>query len=495
MRPTRPWLAVLSLALGGCSLAPDYRPPATEVPPAFKEAGIGWAAAEPGETQPRGHWWAVFADPVLDRLEGQAEAASPTLAAAVARLDAARAQVGDASADLYPGVSASAQVSRQRASAYRPLSSSGAQTYDEAIVGGSLGYEIDLWGRVRNGVRAARAEAQGSAADLLGVRLSLQADVADAYFRLRGLDAQALLLQQTVAAFARARDLTGTRHDGGIASGLDVSRSQTLLSDARAQLSDIANRRAATEHEIAALLGAVASSFALPPVGPLPEPARIPAAVPAVLLQRRPDVAAAERRIAAANARIGVARAAFFPQLTLGASGGFQAAQGLLFSTPATFWAIGPLVAAQALFDGGRRRAQVRLSRAQYDQTAATYRTTVLGAFRETEDALAATRLLATQATDQREAAIAAERTRELALTRYRDGASDYLDVVTAQTAALDAERATIVLQTLRFRAGVALVRALGGGYPPDGSAVGVGGDRSGGGQAMSESYGLAKAR
>lgn len=455
------WVAMAALA-GGCSLAPDYQRPATAVPAAYKEIPEGWAEATPRDVDPRGAWWGMFGDPVLDGLERKIEGASPTLAAALARFDQARAAARGAAADLYPTVTTGADVSRERLSARRPVASSSAR-YTDVTVGGALDYEVDLWGRVRNGVRAGRAEAEASGADLAAVRLSLQAQLADAYFRLRGLDAEAALLRDTVAAFTRALDLTNTRHDGGIASGLDVSRAQTVLSNARAQISDTANARAATEHEIAALVGEVASNFAIAPEVVRFDPPAVPAGTPSALLERRPDIAAAERRVAAANARIGVARAALFPQLTLGAQGGFEAVRGSLLSSPASFWALGPASALLTIFDGGRRAANIRISRAEYDEAGATYRETVLAAFRETEDSLAAARFLAVQATDQRDAAAAAARTNDLALTRYRDGASDYLEVVTAQTAALDAERAAIAVQTLRMRSAVAIARAIGG--------------------------------
>jgi multidrug efflux system outer membrane protein len=455
-------------ALAGCSLAPSYRPPQIAAPAAYKEAGplppAGWARAQ-SQDGARGPWWLAFGDPVLDDLERRVERASPDLAAALARYDAARAQVRVAGADLVPQVDASAGAGRERLSAARPLGQGRSATYNEFTLGGSLSYEVDLWGRVRNEVAATRAEAQASAADLANVRLSLQAQLAETYFQLRGLDAQRALLERTVAAYARALDLTTTRHSGGIASGLDVSRARNILSDAKAQISDVLNQRAASEHAIAALIGEPASSFALAPVDGLGSPPQIPATLPSELLQRRPDVAEAERRIFAANARIGVARAALFPSLTLGAGGGFDAAQGALLSNPATFWALGPAQALLTIFDGGRRAAQVRISRAQYDEAAASYRSTVLAAFREVEDGLAAARLLAQESVDEREAAAAAERTEALALVRYRDGASDYLDVVTAQTAALDAERTAIALDTRRLQTAVTLVRALGGGF------------------------------
>ena len=453
---------LLLVGLTGCSMAPDYRPPATPVPRDFKELE-GWTAATPMDQAPRGQWWEAFGDPVLNDLEARAEQASPTLAAALARYDQAKASAGIERAELFPQVNAGGDASRQRLSGNRFGGNGTAPVYDDFSVGATLDYELDLWGRIRNSVKAARADAQASEADLASARLSLQAAVADAYARLRGLDAEAELLRQTVDAFGKAYRLTTTRHDGGIASGIDVNRAKTVLDNAQAQISAVANERAATEHEIAALVGAIASDFSIPVrVQPLRAP-ELPVGAPSQLLQRRPDIAAAERRIFAANARIGVARAAFFPTLTLGLSGGYQASHGELFSKPSSFWGLGPASAVLALFDGGRRRAGVRMSRAEYEEMTAGYRETVLGAFRQVEDALAANRHLADQAVSQRGAATAAGRTSELALTRYRDGASDYLEVVTAQTDALEAQRALLAVQTQRMRASVALVKALGG--------------------------------
>lgn len=455
-----------ALLLAGCSMAPAYRPPLVEAPADFKEVA-GWTAATPMDAAPRGAWWQAFGDPILDDLEARAEQASPTLAAALARYDQARAVARVERSDLFPRLGVGADAARERVSGNRPLGTGDPRTYSDVRVGGSIDYEVDLWGRIRDSVKASKAEAQASEADLASARLSLQAAVADAYARLRGLDAEAELLRQTVDAFGRAYDLTRRRHDGGIASGTDVNRAKTVLGNARAQVSAIARDRASTEHEIAALIGAVASDFAIAPrTGQLAAP--LPATgVPSALLQRRPDIAAAERRVAAANARIGVARAAFFPSLTLGLSGGFETTHGQLFQTPNSFWALGPVSAALAIFDGGRRAAQVRLSRAEYDETAANYRETVLGAFRQVEDAIAANRLLAAQAVDQRIAADAASRTSKLALTRYRDGAADYLEVVTAQTDALDAQRALLAVQTQQALAAIALTRSLGGAVDP----------------------------
>ena len=456
-------LASLSVSLlGGCSMAPAYQPPQVAAPQAFKELE-GWTQAKPMDMAPRGAWWSGFGDPVLDDLEQRAQAASPTLAAALARYDQARAVARVEGSDLLPNISVGGDVSRQRVSGNRFMGNGDAQTYDDYTVGATLDYELDLWGRIRNSVRAARADAQASEADLAAARLSLQTSVADAYARLRGLDAQADLLHRTVEAFDRAYQLTSTRHEGGIASGIDVNRAKTTLSNAKARISAVANERAATEHEIAALVGAVASDFSIAArVQPL-RAADVPTGAPSALLQRRPDVAAAERRMFAANARIGVARAAFFPTVTLGLSGGWEATHGQLISTPNSFWGLGPLSAALNLFDGGRRRAQVKLSRAEYEEQAASYRGTVLGAFQQVEDGIAALRHLSVQLIDQRDAAQAAQRTSDLAFTRYRDGASDYLEVVIAQTDALNAQNALLTAQIAQMRASIALVRALGG--------------------------------
>jgi len=463
MRAARLGITAGLAMLAGCSMAPSYEPPTIGAPAAYKEIE-GWTQATPMDGQPRGSWWSIFDDPVLNDLEARMEQASPSLAAALARYDQARAAARGTRADLFPTVTMGAEAVRERLSGRRPQAN-GSATNDDFTVGASLDYELDLWGRVRNSVRASQAEAAATGDDLASARLSLQATVADAYFRLRGLDAETALLRQTVEAYGRAFDLTNTRHSGGIASGVDVSRARTILSDARAQLASVINERALVEHEIAVLIGAVASDFSIPvAIQPLQPPA-IPVGAPSELLQRRPDIAAAERRMAAANARIGVARAAFFPSLTLGASGGFEASHGQLFDAPSRYWALGPLSALMTVFDVGRRQAGVRISEAEYDEAAADYRSSVLSAFRDVEDGLSSARNMEEQAKNQSDASTAANRTRDLALIRYRDGASDYLDVVTAQTAALDAERALISLQAQRMRNSIALVRAVGGGF------------------------------
>lgn len=453
--------SVAALATAACSVGPAYHVPTTPTPAQYKEAA-GWRPAGLN-VAPSGKWWQALTDPTLDALEDRIEGGNLDLAAAAARYDQARGLLRQARADRYPQIGADAAVSRERVSAGRPLTNGSADTYTVTSIGPSLTYELDLFGRVRNSVRANQAAVQASAADVAGVRLGLQAQLATAYFDMRGLDARIVLLRQTVTAYGRAYALTDTRHTGGIASGIDVSRAQNLLSSARAELSAVAISRQRDEHAIAVLVGAAPADFSIAVADRQQPPPAIPAGVPSTLLERRPDIAAAERRVAAANARIGVARAALFPSITLGASGGFEAASGALLSAANGFWALGPAAAALSIFDGGRRRAGVRIARGEYDEAVATYRQTVLVAFREVEDDLASQRLLVAQQRDQAEAAAAAERTRDLALIRYRDGAADYLEVVTAQTAALDAERALLDVRSQQLATATDTFRALGG--------------------------------
>jgi len=456
--------AASALALAGCSLAPAYAPPATPIAAAYKEQGP-WTPAAPADAQPRGLWWAMFSDPVLDDLEARAERANPSLAAAIAAYDQARALAAQARAGLVPEIDGNASAIRQRRSQNAPLRVGGANTLSTDQVGASLAYELDLWGRLRNLAAGAGDRAQASAADLKSMRLSLQADLADDYLTLRGLDAQLRLLETTAKAYARALELTQVLHNGGAATGLDVARAQTQLSTTRAQITDVGAQRALMEHAIAALVGESASAFSLAPVtADLPQP-KVAVSAPSLLLQRRPDIAAAERRAAAANADIGVARAALFPALTLDGSAGWQSAGGVnLLQAPNTVWMLGPQLLGP-IFDGGRRRAGVRASRAAFDQASANYRGVVLDAFRDVEDQMALANRLAAEAKDQTDAVAAARRSVELADIRYRQGVATYLDVVTAQTAALSAEQAAIQLTTRRLQASVNLTRALGGAW------------------------------
>ncbi|MDB5738071.1 MAG: transporter, partial [Sphingomonas bacterium] len=371
-------VSLAALLLAGCSLAPAYHRPAIAVPDAYKEVPAGWSAATPAADKGAGPWWQAFGDTTLMTLEARIEADSPSLAAAVARYDQALGQLGVARADLFPEIDLSGGASRDRVSADRPLTTGKAVTYNNYSIGASLSYELDLFGRVRNSVRAGKAEAQASAADVAGTRLGLQTRLATLYFQMRGLDARLDLLDETVTAYQRAYDLTDTRHSGGIASGLDTSRARSQLSSAKAEIAAVRTTRASYEHAIAALLGVPASSFSLPADPHRILPPAIPAGTPSTLLQRRPDIDAAERRVNAANARIGVARAAIFPSLTLGGSGGYQTTGGNFLSAASSFWALGPASVAFALFDGGARLSQVKVARAEFTESAANYKQTVL---------------------------------------------------------------------------------------------------------------------
>jgi NodT family efflux transporter outer membrane factor (OMF) lipoprotein len=439
--------------------------PATTIPASYEEIGI-WTPASPKDDQPREAWWTAFNDATLNDLEGRVGSGNPTLAAALASYDQSQAYADEASASILPWLSFSGSATTNRQSDKRPLRGSNQPNeYGNNQLGLSANYELDFWGRIRNAIAAGRAQAQASAADLATAQLSLEAQLADAYINLRGLDAESQLLANTVAAYQRALDLVQTRHDGGIASGLDLDRANTQLAVAKAQTSDIAAARALYEHAIATLVGEPASNFTLaaaPGIATIP---KIPIGVPATLLERRPDIASAERETFAANASIGVARAAFFPRVTLFGGAGFQnTGSGNLLALPYSVWSLGPSISLP-LFEGGFLHAQLAVARAQFAKASADYRGTVLAAFQQVEDNLSQTNLLAAESVDQHQAVQDAEATAALSLTRYREGVVNYLDVVTAQTAALEAERTSIGLRTRREHAAVGLIRSLGGGW------------------------------
>ncbi|MET0339024.1 MAG: efflux transporter outer membrane subunit, partial [Caulobacter sp.] len=380
-------LVAAGLALSAVSAAAaPYAPPPVEIGQTFKEGGA-WIAAGAAARVAPDRWWVMFSDPVLDELEARIETQNPSLAAAAARYAEAGAALARARGGLWPTIGLGGSVERNRLSAGRPQAARSV-TYDDASVGASLSYELDLFGRIRGQARQARAQADAAGHDLAAVRLGLQMQLAAAYFELRGLDARAELLDVTVQAYQRAFDLTSTRHDGGLASGVEVAQAQSQLSSARAEVEAVASQRAQAEHAIAILVGEVPSLFSLATSSRQPAAPAVPVKLPSAVLERRPDIQAAERRVAAANAAIGVAKTAYFPSILLGAAAGFQASSGDILTAPNRYWALGPLSAAGVLFDGGRRRAGVRISQAQFDEAAADYRQTVLTAFGEVEDDL-----------------------------------------------------------------------------------------------------------
>jgi NodT family efflux transporter outer membrane factor (OMF) lipoprotein len=458
----------LTLLLGACSLAPPLKTPDIPTADAYKELGP-WTKAQPADRLPRDSWWTLYDNAQLDELQKSLITGSPTLAAALANYAQARALSDQARAGLFPSLSLSSGVSRNRESINAPLRSSTTRTYyDNNTLGGSASYELDLWGQIRNEVAAGAANAAASAADLENARLSLIAQLVDDYIQLRSLDRDSAILDETVTAYTRALGLTQQRHDAGIAPGLDVSQAQTQLDAARSQAAQTLAQRALMEHAIAALLGVSASTFSIKPEIVDIKLPQIPSGVPSTLVERRPDIAGAQRRMIAANANIGVARAAYFPTLTLGAQGGFQSTS---FSNwLSSFWAIGPN-ALLSVFDGGLRRAQVAQARAEFDASAANYRGTVVGAFQQVEDSLATLNHYHDASVEEKAAVDAAQRTLDFSMALYKQGATDYLTVVTSQTALLQTQLQALNLDTLQLTASVDLIRALGGGWEDSGRA------------------------
>lgn len=468
MRKPLALLLTAAITLAGCSMAPDYHVPVTVTPPAFKEA-VPWVAATPGDPASVGHWWALYGDRQLDGLESRIEHDNPTLAEALARYDEARANLRVDRAGLFPSIGLSGEATDNRQSDNRPLRGSNQpDLYPADTLGGQFSFELDLWGRVRNNIAAGRAAAQASADDLAAIRLSLESQLALSYIALRGYDAQASLLTATVDTYQRADDMTQRRFKGGIASGLDIGRSGAQLAEAKAQLADIDAARARCEHAIASLVGTPASSFSITPANVEFALPTVPIGLPSTLLQRRPDVAAAERRMAEANAQIGVAKAAFFPAIGLGAAGGFQntGLAGLL-GAPNLFWSIGP-GAVLNLFEGGRRHAEVAVAKARWDQATAAYRRHVLTAFQDVEDGLSQLHHLGDESTAEAQAVKMAGQAEQISMNRYVGGAVDYLDVVSAQTTALRTKRTALDLRTRELQASVRLIEATGGGWMAD---------------------------
>jgi NodT family efflux transporter outer membrane factor (OMF) lipoprotein len=457
---------LVALLLGGCMVGPDYTKPSVPMTPAYKETD-GWKVAQPGDSLPRGQWWEIFGDPDLHALEERVAAANQNLKIAEARLRAARALVRFNRAALFPTISTSVGASSIRDSANRPFVPQGLNTGSSGDILFSLdmSYEIDLWGRIRRTVAAARQEAQATAADLETARLSLQAELAMDYFELRAADAQKQLLDETVKAFEAALQLTINRFQGGAAPKSDVAQAQTQLDTTRAQATDVTVQRAQLEHAIATLIGEPPATFSLSPRPLDTRPPDVPVGLPSQLLERRPDIAAAERRVAEANEQIGIAKAAYFPALMLNASVGFEGSSfGNALNASSLLWAVGASIT-QTIFDGGRRRATSDVARAIYDATVAAYRETTLSAFQQVEDNLAALRILEQESQQQRRAVESAQESLRLFTNRYRGGVDNYLQVITAQTVTLSNQRTEIDILRRRMDASVLLVKAVGGGW------------------------------
>jgi NodT family efflux transporter outer membrane factor (OMF) lipoprotein len=454
-----------ALMLSGCSLAPAMNTPVVPVGAAYKETG-SWTQAQPADQLPRDRWWSLYGSGEIDDLQTRLIKGNPTLAASLADYAQARAIGDQARAGLLPTLGLNAGVARARESVNAPLTSIlTPRYYDTNVLGGSISYEFDLWGQIRNQVAAGAANAAAAAADLENARLSLTAQLVDDDVQLRSLDKTAKILGDTVDAYERAVKLTEQRHNAGIAAGIDVSQAQAQLAAARSQQAQTLAQRAMMEHAIAALLGLSASEFTLEPAIVDIKLPQIPSGMPGTLLERRPDIAAAQRRMMAANANIGVARAAYFPNLTLGAQGGVEStAFSNWLAAPSTFWAIGPNTLL-SVFDGGLRRAQVAEARAEFDASAANYRGTVVTAFQQVEDSLANLNHYYDAAAEEKAAVDAAQRTLNLSMALYVRGATDYLTVVTSQTALLQDQLQALNLNTLQLRASVDLIRALGGGW------------------------------
>lgn len=447
-------------------VGPKYAKPSVPMTPAYKETD-GWKLAQPGDHLPRGQWWTIFEDPELHALAEQIAGANQNLKIAEARLREARAMVRFNRAALFPTISAGAGLSSIRDSANRPFLTPSAPTGNsgDLLFSLDMSYEIDLWGRVRRTVAAARREAEATAADLETARLSLQAELAMDYFELRAADAQKQLLDETVKAFEATLRLTTNRYQGGAAPRSDVAQAQTQLDSTRAQATDVTVQRAQLEHAIATLIGKPPAAFSLSPRPLDTLPPEIPVGLPSQLLERRPDIAAAERRVAEANEQIGIAKAAYYPTVMLNASVGFEGSSfGNVLNASSLLWAVGASIT-QTIFDGGRRRATSDAVRASYQATVAAYRQTTLTAFQQVEDNVAALRILEQEAQQQRRAVESAQLSLQLSTNRYRGGVDTYLQVLTAQTVTLANQRNEIDVLRRRMDASVLLVKALGGGW------------------------------
>ena len=459
-------LAIAVLQLTGCVVGPKYRPPTVQAPAAYKEVG-DWKPAQPNDQNLGGKWWTIFQDPQLNALEDQVNISNQNLKAAEAQFRQARATLRYYRADYYPTVTYGPSATRERISSRRPPATSifDGITYNDFVLPFSVSYQADVWGRVRKNVESYREQAQASAADLATVNLSMHADLAVDYFQARSLDAEEQLLNSTVKEYEQALELNENRFAGGIASEVEVEQAKTQLETTRAEAIDVGVLRAQYEHAVAVLIGKPPAEFSLPPLPLTAPPPHVPISLPSELLERRPDIAAAERLVASANAQIGVAKSAYYPLVNLGASGGFESsAITTLLNGPSGLWSIG-LSAVGTVFDVGRRRSLNDQARAAYDYQVAAYREGVLTGFQQVEDNLAAVRILENEAKVQNEAVIAAQRSLDLSVTRYKGGVTSYLEVITAQSAALADEVTAVNILGRRMANTVLLIQALGGGW------------------------------
>jgi NodT family efflux transporter outer membrane factor (OMF) lipoprotein len=455
------------LLLSGCTVGPKYvQPTVPPPPPAFKETPSNWSQASPQDQLPKGKWWEIYGDQQLNSLEETIAVSNQNLKVAYQEYMSARDLVRQARSQLFPTVAVQpsgsrVQLSQNRANDYPTTNNN----YSDIVLPAELSYEVDVWGQVRRTIESSRENAQASAGDLENVSLSLHSELAFDYFSLRGLDLQKQLLDATVVDFEKALHLTQARYHGGVASDVDVAQAETQLETTRAQDIETGVARAQFEHAIAVLTGQNASTFSIPPAPLTASPPQIPLGLPSELLERRPDIAAAERRVASANAQIGIAMAAYYPQISLSAGGGLESmAIGTLFQGPSALWSVGGS-AFETVLDGGRRRAVTQQARDNHEATVASYRENVLEAFQQVEDNLAALRLLDQELTTQKIAVASARRSVDLSTARYKRGITTYLEVLTAQSIALSDERIAADLTTRRMTASVQLVKALGGGW------------------------------
>ena len=466
-------VSLLGLVLfKGCDKAPKYVKPSVATPAVYKEISPDafketkdWKFARPNDSEIRGKWWEMYNDPQLNTLEDRLNTANQNIALADANFRAARALVKESRSQYFPTVTTSPSIIASRQSSATRSNFSAGRVNVNYTLPFDATWEPDFWGRIRNTVIASASEAQASAADLQNVRLTVEAELAFDYYQLRALDAEERLLQTTIAAYQQQLELTRVRFQTGIVSDEDVAQAETQLKTTQAQATDLGVARAQFEHAIAVLTGQPASTFSLPDSPLNAQPPAVPVGLPSQLLERRPDIAAAERRVAEANAEIGVTKAAFYPSLTLSAAGGFESTSiASWFTWPARFFSLGPTLS-QTLFDKGRRRAATEVSLAQYDATVASYRQAVLTSFQEVEDNLAALRILSRELEEQNDAVASAQRALSVATERYKSGIDSYLNVITAQATLLTNQRTAVNLQMQQMTASVELIKALGGGW------------------------------